>query len=150
MNLSVIQGPFCTQTRQLQCRKNDKDMHTGISFTLGKLYYYVPNWPWLKSHCLVLRQSALAFLTSHLLILSSYHDLTWCMLSVFWLVYSSVLFSLYVPLSCLDYSVFWLLICLHPSDSECPLQAWILVLTCIYLCSPVGNYPLLALILSMS
>src|SRR6266850_736373 len=57
-----LQGPCCIRTRQLENRKNDKDMLSGISVTLGKLLPCLFQTDWLDPYS-AFRQFAFHFVS---------------------------------------------------------------------------------------
>src|SRR6266850_1517621 len=112
-----LQGPCCIRTRQLENRKNDKDMLTDISVTLGKLLPCLFQTDWLDPYS-VLRQSTFLFVSCN-----PFRVLTCpsvCALQ-----------SVSAPRSvgffpCPDLSVH-----LCSPGSECPSLGWILSMSCL-------------------
>ena len=80
--MSPLQDPVCIRTRTWEYRSGNKEMYTGVSVALGKLWYCVPNRAILKEvyHIVFCQSNMLCCLWSQILILCPYPTLTffWC------------------------------------------------------------------------
>jgi len=105
VSIISLQGTCCNQTRQFKCRRNNKDMHPGVSVALGRLHYHAQKWFRLREDpYLVLCQ--FGFFSCLFLFL----DLSVCALQD---VSASCSLGF---LLCPDLSI-----CLHSPGCECPL-----------------------------